>query len=104
MKNYAFETGAISSATDAKIALDKQADKVVLKITVDNSINRADTPVIDTDFLGKTYYSNGYYENPDGTKLAVDHDFFGNARSASPVPGPFENIRQGENEFCVWKF
>ncbi|MBQ2501132.1 MAG: hypothetical protein II524_01560, partial [Bacteroidales bacterium] len=104
VKHYSFEENPVSSPADAKVSLEKRADGIYVKITVDNAITRAQTKLMGTDNLGKTYYSNGYYENPDGTPLVVDKDFFGNARSSKPVPGPFENIRQGENEFCVWKF
>ncbi|MBQ4169734.1 MAG: hypothetical protein II599_07890, partial [Bacteroidales bacterium] len=104
VKHYSYEENPVSSAADAKVSLEKRADGIYVKITVDNAITRAQTKLMGTDNLGKTYYSNGYYENPDGTPLVVDKDFFGNARSSKPVPGPFENIRQGENEFCVWKF
>ena len=104
VKNYNWETNPVSSPADAKVSLEKRADGIYVKITVDNAINRAQTSIVTTDSLGKTYYSNGYYENPDGTKLAIDKDFFGTVRGPKPTPGPFENLRQGENEFCVWKF
>ena len=104
VKHYAYEDDAVSSNLGTQIALEKQADKIVLKIRVDDAINRVKTPVVDTDFLGKTYYSNGYYENPDGTPLTVDHDFFGAPRGSNPKVGPFENLKPGMNEFTVWKF
>ena len=104
VKPYAYETNPVTSGNDAKVSLEKRADGIYVKITVDGALNRAQTELMGTNNLGKTYYSNGYYENPDGTPLVIDKDFFGNARSSKPVPGPFENIRQGENEFCVWKF
>ena len=104
VKNYTWETNPVSSRADAKVSLEKREDGIYVKITVDNAVNQAQTSIITTDSLGKTYYSNGYYENPDGTKLAIDKDFFGTVRAPKPTPGPFENLRQGENEFCVWKF
>ena len=104
VKHYAYEDDAVSSNLGTQIALEKQADKIVLKIRVDDAINRVKTPMVDTDFLGKTYYSNGYYENPDGTPLTVDHDFFGAPRGSNPKVGPFENLKPGMNEFTVWKF
>jgi hypothetical protein len=104
VKNYAYEDDPVSSSLGTQIALDKQADKIVLKIRVDDAINRVKTQTVDTDFLGKTYYSNGYYENPDGTKLTIDHDFYGAPRGSSPKVGPFENLKPGMNEFTVWKF
>lgn len=104
VKHYAYEDDAITSGADAKVSLEKTAEGINVKITVDNAVNQARTSIVTTDSLGKTYYSNGYYENPDGTKLAVDKDFFGKARSARPTPGPFEGLKTGENVFQVWKF
>ena len=104
VKHYAYEEGAVSSPADAKVSLEKNDKGIFVKITVDGNYNNVKTTTVDTDFLGKTYYSNGYYENPDGTKLTVDKDFFGNQRSAQPKPGPFENLKQGENVLQVWKF
>ena len=104
VKNYAYETDPVKSNADANLTLEKRADGIYIKVTVDNAIYQANTSIVTTDSLGKTYYSNGYYENPDGTKLAIDKDFFGTARGPKPTPGPFEILRQGENEFCVWKF
>jgi len=105
VKHYQYEEDAVSTAADAKIALEKTAEGIFIKITADGAINNVKTPLITTDFLGKTYYSNGYYENPDGTPLTLDKDFFGNARNtSSPKVGPFENLKPGENTIQVWKF
>ena len=31
------------------------------------------------------------FENPDGTPIVFDTDYFGYRRGSSPVPGPFES-------------
>jgi hypothetical protein len=41
--------------------------------------------------LGKARIPNAAYENPDGTPIQTDTDYFGNKRSSpNPTPGPFE--------------
>jgi alpha-L-arabinofuranosidase len=46
--------------------------------------------------LGKAKISGLPYENPEGSPLAIDRDFFGNPRNESnPTVGPFENPGDG---------
>ena len=32
----------------------------------------------------------------------VDRDFFGNAMPETPLPGPFQNLKEGDNRFIIW--
>ena len=51
--------------------------------------------------LGNAAIPNLPYEQPDGTPLRVDTDYFGKVRNeANPTPGPFENPGQGKLK--VW--
>jgi len=53
--------------------------------------------------LGKAKIPGLAYENPDGTPLKVDSDYFGKPRStANPTPGPFEEPGQGDLRLKVW--
>lgn len=45
--------------------------------------------VIDSDVLGYAFEPEQRFENPDGTTIRFDQDFFGNHRGVSPIPGPF---------------
>jgi hypothetical protein len=42
------------------------------------------------------------FENPDGTPVTINTDYFGVSRPMNPTPGPFENYREGPQEFKVW--
>ena len=43
------------------------------------------------------------YENPDGTPLKIDTDYFGKKRSqTNPSAGPFENPGEGKLTLKVW--
>ena len=80
-------------------------DGIYLKFTLDASWNRAQTKPVDTEMLQKAYYSDSYFENPDGSPLRIDKDYKGNSRNFSaPKPGPFENATAGNNEIQLWKF
>ena len=42
-----------------------------------------------TGTLGKAFEPEEYFENPDGTPITFDRDYFGEHRGADVVPGPF---------------
>ena len=47
--------------------------------------------LLSADTLGLSYHAEMAYENPDGTNILFDTDFFGRKRPAGNVtPGPFE--------------
>ena len=45
--------------------------------------------VISTETLGEAFEPEQKYENPDGTPIIFDRDYFGGHRGAGPLPGPF---------------
>jgi alpha-L-arabinofuranosidase len=52
--------------------------------------------LVTSELLGKTAISKCSYENPDGSPLRIDTDFFGKRRNeANPTAGPFENPGAG---------
>ena len=60
------------------------------------------TERVTTQRLGKAKLPKQAYEQPDGTPIVIDRDYFGNARSERPSPGPFEQIKDGEMRWKVW--
>jgi hypothetical protein len=104
VKPYAHEKYNVCSSFDVHPVVEKRGNEFVLKLNFDNSIDNIRTTPVNTAMLGSTYYSNGFYENPDGTPLAIDKDFLGNSRSLSnPKAGPFEQIRAGAQEIVIWR-
>ncbi len=45
--------------------------------------------MIDSDVLGKAFEPEQRFENPDGSTIRFDTDYFGNKRTGSILPGPF---------------
>ena len=45
--------------------------------------------MINTDVLGKAFEPEQLFENPDGTPIQFDADYFGNHRGVNVIPGPF---------------
>ncbi len=55
--------------------------------------------MITSDILGKAFEPDQRFENPDGSSITFDTDFFGDHRGIDALPGPFASK---DNEFIVW--
>jgi alpha-L-arabinofuranosidase len=61
------------------------------------------TQPVTTERLGTTKVSRAAFENPDGSPITIDTDYFGNPRDISnPGAGPFAGIKPGKHEIKVW--
>lgn len=56
--------------------------------------------IINSDILGYAFEPNQRFENPDGSDIALDHDYFGDARGINTLPGPF--AAPGEKDKALW--
>lgn len=56
---------------------------------------------VTTELLGKTQVAELGYENPDGSPLAIDTDYFNKPRPTA-IPGPFATAAAGELSLKVW--
>ena len=45
--------------------------------------------IITSDLLGKAFEPEQRFENPDGTGIVFDCDYFGDHRGTDAMPGPF---------------
>ncbi len=89
---------------DPAVKLTEKADGWYLEMNADPkwATEQSRQPVT-TALLGKAKVPNLPYENPDGSPLKLDTDYFGNPRAANhPFPGPFEITKDGQQEFKVW--
>lgn len=60
-------------------------------------------PLVTTDLLGKAVVPDAAFENPDGSPLRIDTDYFGNKRDpANPFPGPFTRQAAAQAMIKVW--
>ena len=59
--------------------------------------------VVTTDLLGKAVAPDLPFVHPDGSRLKLLTDYFGNKRRASnPYPGPIEVKKAGRQQWKVW--
>jgi hypothetical protein len=88
---------------DPEIKLVEEGENVYLQITLDDSYHALDNPPVTTSLLGRAKIPDAAYENPDGTPLKIDTDYFGKKRNqAYPSVGPFENPGEGKLSLKVW--
>lgn len=86
----AFEKeAAVFAADDAFCRVRLDSDGYWLETNLCEELLRTDGERIDTQFLGRAFESDAEYENPDGTPLTVDEDFFGHPRKNGNPRGPF---------------
>jgi hypothetical protein len=103
-RRYAKEANSLDlSAADPKVKLVEEGANVYLSLELGESFEKATTTPVTTALLGKAKVSGAAYENPDGSALSVDHDYFGKKRNESkPAAGPFENPGAGPLRIKVW--
>lgn len=101
---YAKEANPLTPAgVDPKCRIVAEGDSVFLHLTVGPELKQAATKLVTTELLGQATVSQAGYENPDGSPLTVDTDYFGAKRNAAaPSAGPFENPGQGDLRIKVW--
>ncbi len=66
-----------------------QDGKVCLKTNVYEYLKDFRDGLISTETLGKAFEPEQKFENPDGTPILFDRDYFGEHRGLDTLPGPF---------------
>ncbi len=86
---------------DAKVevALEEKDGRWVLRTNVYDFLKDFRDGIVTTETLGCAFEPEERFENPDGTPIAFDRDFFGAHRGLSALPGPFA---EGGAEYIAW--
>jgi len=98
------EKNSVKSDLNPEVSISEQGENVFLNILFDNSASKIKTQLITTELLGKAKIPGQNYENPDGSLLIIDSDYFGNQRNKNnPSAGPFEKPEIGKPlKIKVW--
>ena len=75
-------------------ALAEKDGKVLLDTNVYDYLKDFQTGIITSDLLGKAFEPEQRFENPDGTEIIFDRDYFGDHRGVEALPGPFASEKQ----------
>lgn len=104
-KHYIRETNYVEQdGFDPQIKIKEEGESVYLYITLDKSSKSLKSKIVSTQLLGKALIPDQAYENPDGSPLKIDTDYFGRKRNEkNPSAGPFENPVIGKQiNLKVW--
>jgi alpha-N-arabinofuranosidase len=99
------EDGALDKRDfDAGVKLSVEKDGVYLEIAMDRGwLSEQKRSPVTTRLLGRVLIPDLPFENPDGSQVSVDKDYFGKPRNlANPSPGPFEIAAGGMQRIKVW--
>lgn len=79
------------------ISYKEKDGKPMLETNLFDYLPETKCKVIHTDDIMMAFEPEEKYENPDGTPITFDTDFFGNKRTNPPIPGPFINKNEALN-------
>jgi hypothetical protein len=97
------ETNQLELKYNPEIKVDEKEDGVYMTMNLNKQIFKMKNKTVDTELLGKAIIPDLRFENPDGTPLAIEEDYFGNKKSKkNPTPGPFEKPETGKIVLKVW--
>jgi hypothetical protein len=92
-----------SSGYNPEVKLVEKGDNVFLQFGFNQKFYGLKGDFITTEFLGKAKVPKAMFENPDGTPVKIDEDYFGHLRSGeNAVPGPFVDLEKGSVNLKVW--
>ena len=78
------------------IALEEKDGKYCLKTNVYSKLKDFADGIICTETLGKAFEPEQRFENPDGSDIVFNRDYFGNHRGTKTIPGPFASAEDAE--------
>ncbi|MER2234785.1 MAG: right-handed parallel beta-helix repeat-containing protein [Candidatus Limivicinus sp.] len=90
----------ICTDTAAFAALTEEESGFMLKTNVYSLLGAFRDGIISSETLGCAFEPEQRFENPDGSDILFDRDFFGSHRGLSTFPGPFA---EAQAEQIVWK-
>ena len=79
----------INDRDDVEIALEEREGRYYLKTNLYDLLGDYRAGLVNSDILGKAFEPEQRFENPDGSAILFDRDYFGDHRGASARPGPF---------------
>lgn len=94
---------ANNSAFNPEVRLVTEGASCYLQLNLGSELYDRKVRMITTEILGKAKIPKAAFDNPDGTSMKLDADYFGVKRSeTNPSVGPFENPAKGELKLKVW--
>ena len=78
---------------DAQVTLRlvEQDGRYTLETDLYSHLPQVQVPCVSTQLLGMAFEPEEKFENPDGSPIVFNQDYFGRHRAVHPTPGPFES-------------
>ena len=89
----------VNTTDKVTVELAERDGRMVLKTNVFGLLKDFRDSILCTADLGKAFEPEEQFENPDGTPITLDRDYFGAHRGVDAIPGPFA---EGKDEMIVW--
>jgi hypothetical protein len=86
---YEHEDGATLCNTPATLRFVREDNALYREVDLPAAVYEKRCERMNTALLGTSFQSGAAYENPDGTPLTLNTDFFGEHRGGLTAPGPF---------------
>ena len=85
----------VDTEHEVTVEVRMQDGKPVLSTNLYDFLDGFTVDMINSDVLGKAFEPEERYENPDGTPITFDRDYFGDHRGESVLPGPLAQKPEG---------
>ena len=80
------------------VAVKEREDGWYLETNLYDVLRAVQLPVIETETLGMAFEPEQKFENPDGSPILFDEDYFGESREDTCIAGPFANKSETERK------
>lgn len=90
------EVNGLVCADDVKVELVEKDGSYYLDTNVYEKLGAFGGRMINTEILGKAFEPEQPFENPDGTPIQFDSDYFGGHRGLEVIAGPFANAEDAK--------
>ena len=84
---------------DAYVTLTEENGRIILRTNLYETLETDQNSILTSDALGYAFEPEQRFENPDGSDIVFDRDYFGAHRGLKTLPGPFA---EGFTEKTVW--
>ncbi|WP_044914082.1 right-handed parallel beta-helix repeat-containing protein [Butyrivibrio sp. WCE2006] len=79
----------VDTKSKVSVSITEKSGSWFIKSDLFNKLGDFSCDILTTESLGKAFEPEQYFENPDGTPITFDKDYFGAHRDPSAIPGPF---------------
>lgn len=92
------DPGTAANPEKIRVELVEKDGVYYLDTNIYEQIGKFSSRMIDSDVLGKAFEPEERFENPDGTAIRFDADYFGEHRGVHVVPGPFADGEEAKEK------